>query len=379
MTYDLIIVGGGVWGCSAALRAVERGLKSVLLIEANNGVAMESSAKAGGVVTDLLWNPEDIEWVGKSRLLFERAYKKTHDRSILQPYGMLTLFGDSHRDLVQERVSGLKERGTAVETWDTERIVREFPDLDRLSPGMMGLWTPDDKHVNPTAYSEAVLGMARGLGLSLRLGSRVTGLKVDGQRAMVQVGTDTMEADRLLVTAGTWSGKLLETAGYHIPLRPYRVQLASLNMPSGYKLPMVWELATDVYLVPDGPHNLLAGDGTRLFEHDPDDYQTSGDDEFIDSIAEHAIELTSRADEAGLRGAWAGLCGGTPDRRPLLGAVDHHLFVACGDQGIGVMRGPALGELAVDVALGEADAPHLSPLRSKAHDFPIQAGFTLEE
>ena len=42
MHYELIIVGGGVWGCSAALRVCERGVKSVLLIEANAGVAQEA-------------------------------------------------------------------------------------------------------------------------------------------------------------------------------------------------------------------------------------------------------------------------------------------------------------------------------------------------
>ena len=291
---------------------------------------------------------------------------------------MLTLYRDHQASLVEDRTDMLQRRGAAFEIWDNEQIVRAFPDLDRLDAGLRAVWTPNDKHVNPTAYSEAVLAMARAQGLAVRLGQRVTALDVGASRVVITVGGEEVTGERVLVTAGTWTKKLVGTVGIGIPLRPYRVQLSSLDFPDGYHLPMVWELETDVYLVPDGPHNILAGDGTRLSEFDPDDYDTKGDDQFLSDIADGVTKLTSLADKAGLRSSWAGLCGGTPDRRPLLGPVADRLFVACGDQGIGVMRGPALGELAADVALGEAEAPHLSPLRQAPGDFPIRAGFTLE-
>ncbi|MCL4318928.1 MAG: FAD-binding oxidoreductase [Firmicutes bacterium] len=379
MKYELIIIGAGVWGTSAALAAVRSGLTSVLLVETNPGVASESSAKAGGIVTDLVWHPEDVDWVQRSRQLYQEAYERTRDRSILQRYGMLTLAEPSRRDLLHRRAKGLQQRGIVADLWEISKIYREFPELDRLNPETLGLWTPGDFHVNPTAYAESVVVEARNQGLSLRLGTRVDRLVQNSASVSVQMGSESLQAERILVTAGTWSAKLLGKSGFHLPMRPYRVQLSSLDFPQGYHLPMVWELKTDVYLVPDGPHNLLAGDGTRLFEHDPDDYQTTGDEEFESNIAAQVINLTSQADTAGLRTSWAGLAGSTPDRRPLVGQVAERLFVACGDQGFGVMRGPALGELGLKVALGEADAPHLSPLRHPGGDFPIRPGFTLEE
>jgi glycine/D-amino acid oxidase-like deaminating enzyme len=340
---------------------------------------MESSAKAGGVVTNLLWGSENVAWVKRSRQLFQAAYEISRDRSIVQPYGMMTLFDDSVSEFVRQRADELNEDDTPAEIWSADRIVAEFPDLDRLAPTVQGLWTANDLHVNPTAYAQAVIDLARDAGLFIRLGERVMGVELTAHAVRVQLAQETLQAERVLVAAGTWTGKIVHKAGFQVPLRPYRVQLASLHMPDAYRLPMVWELATDVYLVPDGPHNLLAGDGTRLYEHDPDHYQTSGDDDFIADIAAHTMQLTSRAQNAGLRQAWAGLCGGTPDRLPLIGPVANRLFVACGDQGIGVMRGPALGELAADVVLGQAEVPHLNPLRyANTRDFPIRAGFTLE-
>ena len=378
MTYELIIIGAGVWGCSAALKAKEMGVSSVLLIEARNGVAQESSAKAGGIVTDLVWHEEDIAWVQQSRHQYEKASVMSGDASILQRYGMLTLAHPDRTGLLQQRALGLKERGIAASLWDHRHIATAYPELDRVSHQVTALWTPGDFHVNPTAYCEAVFRQSRDLGLQAALGTRVSRIARDGTHLRLWMGQDVLNARRILITAGTWTRKLTRTAGIDIPLRPYRAQLASLDFPHGYHLPMVWELSTDVYLVPDGPHNLLAGDGTRLSEHDPDNYQTSGDDPFISSIAGHVLDLTSRAEQAGLRTAWAGLCGGTPDRRPLVGPVADGLFVAAGDQGFGIMRGPAIASLAAQIAMGEADAPHLDPLRTSAHDFDIRPGFTLE-
>ncbi len=379
MKYELIIIGGGVWGCSAALTAVRAGLKSVLLIEANPGIAQESSAKAGGIVTDLVWHQDDVRWVRRSRQFYEEALALSGDASILQRYGMLTLAEPDRAPLLKMRAENLASQGIQAEIWDYRRIQDTYPELDRLASDVTGLWTPEDFHVNPTAYSQAVFQEARRQGLGARLGDRVERLEPQDDHVIVHVSSERLMAERVLVTAGTWSRKLLNTAGINIPLRPYRVQLSSLDFAGGYHLPMVWELSSDVYLVPDGPHNLLAGDGTRLAEFDPDNYQTTGDEEFLANIADQTVQLMSLAETAGLRSSWAGLCGGTPDRRPLLGRVQDRLFVAAGDQGFGVMRGPALGELACQVALGQAQAPALNPLREPYSDFPIRPGFTLED
>ena len=86
------------------------------------------------------------------------------------------------------------------------------------------------------------------------------------------------------------------------------------------------------------------------------------------------MRLVSSAAAAPLRRSWAGLCGATPDRRPLLGRVADGLYIACGDNGSGVGRGPALGELSALVALSEAEAPQLHPFRYPPEDFRLCPG-----
>ena len=210
--YELIIIGGGVWGCSAALTAVRSGLKSVLLIEANAGVAQESSAKAGGIVTDLVWHQDDVRWVQRSRQFYEEALALSGDASILQRYGMLTLAEPDRAPLLAMRAQNLVDAGIRADIWDYRHIQDVYPELDRLKLDVTGLWMPDDFHVNPTAYSQAMFQAARRQGLDARLGTRVHRLEPQDDQVILHAGTERFTAERVLVTAGTWSRKLLNTA-----------------------------------------------------------------------------------------------------------------------------------------------------------------------
>ena len=378
MTYDLVIVGGGVWGSGAAQAAVRAGVRSVLLLETNIGLAQESSAKSGGIVTDLLWHPEDQAFVARSRELYEEARERSGDVSVARKVGMLTLAEGEQVASIERRTSDLKERGVAHELLQRDEIVRRYPRLDRLAEDTVALWTPDDWHVNPTAYAQQVAAESRPEGLVLRTACRADDIRLEKGRVLVTACGEVFEGRRALITAGTWTRKLVRTAGLDIALLPYRVQLSSLELAQAHGLPLVWHLSTDVYMVPDGEKDILAGDGTRLAEFDPDNYQTSGDDQFEEEIAERLLQVSSLGERAGLRSSWAGLAGATPDRRPLLGRLADGLYIACGDNGIGVMRGPAIGELAAKIALDLAEAPHLRPGRFHPEPFPIRPGFTLD-
>jgi len=349
----------------------------VLLVEKAIGAAQESSGKSGGILTDLLWHPEDQALVERSRSLYRDVCRRTGDPSVARPLGMLTLAAGPDGETLAARTEDLSLRGVRHELIEGPAIARRFPALDRLPMAALGLFLPDDLSLNPPAYAQAEVDRAREAGLEVRFGCRVTDLSPAADGVALRAGGELLRARRVLLATGTWTGALLRPAGLDLPLLPYRVQLCSLELGAPAALPMVWDTATDVYLVPDGPQSVLAGDGTRLSPHDPDDYLEAGDDAFHADIATRVPALTSLGDTAGLRSSWAGLVGATPDRRPLLGQLAPNLYVACGDNGIGVMRGPALGELAARIALGEAQAPALRPDRLPCESFEIRPGFTL--
>lgn len=372
--YDLIVIGGGVWGTAAGLAAMEARCGRVLLIEANPYVGGESSGKSGGIVSRLVAHPDDQRWVARSRDLLEQAATQSGDRTMIERHGGLTLVAEAEAGPLLPVIEELRGQGIPLAVWDREQIRAHYPLVDGTGPDIVGIWSPTDWHVNPTAYAQAALAAARALGLEVRLGFRVRTLRAHEAAVVVEGGGESLTAARVLVAAGTWTRKLVQTAGLDIPYRPYRVQLSSLAFAQSRALPILSETATDMYITPDGTENLLAGDGTQLWEHDPDAYNQAGDPDFERDIAAGVMRLISSAATAELRRSWAGLCGATPDRRPLVGAVADRLYVACGDNGFGVVRGPALGELAAQVAMGRAEAPQLDPHRFPPGDFLLRPG-----
>ena len=371
---DLVIIGGGVWGTSAALTAARAGLGRVTLLERNPYVGGESSGKSGGIISQLIAHPDDQRLVARSREWLLEAETLGGDGSMIQRWGGLVLCAEAESRQLMGVADTLRAGGIPFELWDRAAIANHFPLIDGTAPGTFGIYSPTDWHVNPTAYCQAILAAARAAGVDARLGVAVTGLHLEEDRVVLETGAGRLEAARVLIAAGTWTKKLTQLGGIDIPFRPYRVQLSSIAFADSARLPILSETSTDMYITPDGPTNLLAGDGTRLWEHDPDDYNQQGDATFEQEIAAGLMRLISAARHAELRRSWAGLCGGTPDRRPLVGPVSERLFIACGDNGFGVVRGPALGELACQIAMGVQEAPGLDPFRFPPGDFVLRPG-----
>jgi sarcosine oxidase subunit beta len=380
--YDLVIVGGGVWGCAAALAALEQGCGRVLLLEASPVLAGESSGKSGGIMSEFAGHPDDRVWVARSRALFEAAAQASGDAGMVRRYGRLVVAGTAEAPAFRRVADELAAEGMVSEMLSPEQVRARFPLVDGLATDTFGLWTPGAWHLNATGYAQTIVSAARARGLEVRLRHRVHAVRIADDRIRLEgpAGPDgthaTVEGARVLIAAGTWTRKLLQTAGIDIPYRPYRVQLSSIAFAAAESLPIISETATDMYITPDGPGSLLVGDGTQLWEHDPDAYEQAGDPAFEAEIAAGLARLVSSAgDSAHLRRSWAGLCGATPDRRPLLGPVAERLYIACGDNGSGVGRGPALGELAARVAMGVEPAPaRLDPFRFPSADFRLRPG-----
>jgi glycine/D-amino acid oxidase-like deaminating enzyme len=375
--HDLVVIGAGVWGAAAGLSAVEAGAKDVLLLEARPGPGGGMSAKSGGIVSQLLAHPDDRAWVVRSRELFEDALVRGGDSTMIERTGSLALCTYDEAQILDRIADELRPHGVEVEVWDRSAIQAHYPLLGGVEAGVYGMWSPTDWHVNPTAYADATVAYARSRGLQVRFGCPVTGLRLEDDRVVLTCAgsAEPIEAARVLIAAGVWTRQLTRLAGIDIAMIPYRVQLASLAFPHRYALPILSETGSDVYITPDGPANLLAGDGTQLWEHDPEAYNEAGDRAFEEEIATAVTRLIPSAHTAELRRSWAGLCGGTPGRRPLIGGVAERLFVACGGNGFGIKRGPAIGELAARMALGLA-APNADadPLRTAPADFVLKPG-----
>jgi len=121
---------------------------------------------------------------------------------------------------------------------------------------------------------------------------------------------------------------------------PYRVQALTAGLggsgSASYDGPMVYDATAGVYVRPH-PTGLLAGDGTEPVPADPDDYDRTGDDWFVESVSATLRERLDAvgedravgADGPAVECAWAGLCTATPDGDPLVSGQSATPPTAC--------------------------------------------------
>lgn len=361
---NVIVVGAGAVGVSAAYHLADRGADVTLL---DRGYAAgETTGKAAGFVYSQLHFPADVRAMEYSfeffRDLAEREDFEFHET------GFLRVGTEAERPVFERQVEIQRDAGADVRLLNADEIAELYPDLD-LSGITVGTYSPTDGHADPHAFTTALLDRAERLGVEYRPKTPVEDVRRcdDGEIRGISTADSDLDADAVVVAAGPWSRRIGNLAGVDFPLKPYRTQaLVTTPVTLDRDVGPVYDAHRGVYFRSEGD-GLLAGDGTEETESDPDDYEATADFDFLASTGD-AIRERLPVGDVGVRNSWAGLGTATPDGRPLVGPVPEQpgddetvpgLFVAAGTQAHGFMRAPAVGRaLAVAVL---SDGTHLYP------------------
>ncbi|WP_050033044.1 NAD(P)/FAD-dependent oxidoreductase [Halorubrum halophilum] len=368
---EVAVVGGGAVGVTAAADLAARGADVTLYDRGNLGA--ESSGRAAGVLYDAY--AEDIDAALAARAMDRfRAF----DRSLPGfsftpcPYVIAVREGDPDAEAVPAMVDRMRAHDRDVSLVDPKTLGERFPlrvdDLAVAAVAEGAGWC------DPASYVAAMGERARREGVAVETDIAVS---LAGDRPELRVGGggrsgNRREFDAVVVAVGAHTADLLGGAGREVPVVPYRVQALTAEIggsgSASYDAPMVYDATAGAYVRPH-PTGLLAGDGTEPVPADPDDYDPTGDDWFVESVSATLRERLGAVGEGGVSGAdgtdaldveraWAGLCTATPDGDPLVGPIgdpEDRLFVAAGWQGHGFMRAPAIGELVAEGVLASLD------------------------
>ncbi len=336
---DVIVIGGGVTGCSCALTLAERGV-SVRLHDGRE-IAGGASGRNGGFALRGAATPYDVarERVGRSRAkllmeLTERSLDRLAELAgdAFRRLGSLRLaFDAGEREALRREHDALREDGFAVEWLD------ELPaPLDRLYQGAL-LHSPDGV-LHPARWVRRLAARAAGAGVEIRLGERVE--------------VDRLGAPAVVVaTDGFTDSVLPELAGI---VRPTRGQvlvtepLAELRYPrphyarDGYDY---WHQRPDGRLVIGGNRDAALAEEQTAVETTTPVVQ-----ERIEALAGRLMGEPPRVSRR-----WSGIWGTTPDGSPLVGPVPGRdgVWIAGGYSGHGNVLGLACGDLVARAILGE--------------------------
>jgi sarcosine oxidase, subunit beta len=343
-TADVVIVGGGVMGCSLAYHLARRGVDVVLLERGQLGSG--STARNAGGVRQQFSSEVNVRIGMRSVAMLKHFEDEVGVPADFRQVGYLMLLTrpqeveDFHRLMELWHGLGLAEAG-----WlSTAEIGALVPALN-LDDVLGATFCPTDGIASPDAVTMGYAAAARRQGARLKEGAEVTAVDVSGGR-IAGVRTPAGEVSTRVVfdCAGPWAKAVGVLAGVDVPVEPYRRHIwVTDNIPEiGRQTPMTVDFTTSFYFHPEG-EGILFGMSDR--EEGPT-FSTEVNDGFLERVTEEGLHRLPVLERAGIRTAWAGLYEVTPDHQAILGPVAEveGFWCACGFSGHGFMQAPSVGE-----------------------------------
>ena len=357
---DVVIVGGGVMGASAAFHLAEAEV-NVVLLERGELSGGSTSKAAGGVRAN--FSDELNIMLGKRSLeLFKDFGNRPGQEIDLHRSGYLfVLTRPEDVELFTASVALQNSLGVPSRMVDVDEACRLSPLLNPEGV-LAAAWSPEDGHCTPESVVLGYATGARRLGATVRTGVEVTGIATS-QGAITQVSTTDGEISTgcVIDCAGAWSPEVASYVGVDLPVTPYKRELLITEpMPEPISMAFTIDYATSFYWHREGP-GILTGYSHR--ETEPG-FDISRDADFPERLGELAAVRAPALLDLGVRSGWAGLYEVTPDHNALLGESRnvHRFLYATGFSGHGFLQGPAIGEILRDLYLGREPFIDVSPL-----------------
>ncbi|PYN75106.1 MAG: hypothetical protein DMD96_28970 [Candidatus Rokuibacteriota bacterium] len=367
----VVIIGGGIAGCSIAYHLAQKGWTDVVLVDKGE-LTSGSTWHAAGMVTHFHTSPILMRMRQYSIGLYRSLQSEPGAAEHWHEVGSLRVA--SSRDqwrFLQRQVGTAKAIGLDVDTISPAESLRIFPLMSGESlHGAMYL--PGDGWLDPSGATMELAARARRLGVEIRTGVRVTGITRTGRGAVAAVGTDhgAIRTECVVNAGGMWAGQIAAMVGVSLPITPLIHQHLATKPIAGQELARTTPCLRDpenlVYMREEVGGFLIGG-----FERSPVAWSVNGvpwdftqkllpsDWELFNDILEGAIRRVPMLSKAELAHLVNGPEGITPDSRPLLGPVPGvpGFWVAAGLSHTGFGAGGAIGDILAHW-LVDGEPPH---------------------
>jgi sarcosine oxidase subunit beta len=348
-TAGVVVIGGGVVGCSIAYHLARRGLTDVLVVERETVGSGTTSKAAGGIRAQFATETE-IRFSQESLAVFRTFTEEFGVDPGFKQIGYLFLVADP-ADLAgfQARVALQRRLGADVRIITPPEARAIVPAL-RVDDLVAAVWGPQDGFAGPAEVTQGFARRARELGARIAEGVAITALRREGHRLTgVETSAGTVTTPVVVNAAGPAAARVARLAGVEVPVQPRRRHIF-------YTEPFP-EIPGPVPLTTDRGSGFYFRKELEQVLISPGDVEDIGEDQVapvdwsvVETAVTKAVHRVPILERARIAGGWAGLRPLTPDDHAIIGWAPgvEGLFLAVGFGGHGFQHSPATGRLVAE-------------------------------
>ncbi|MBQ76199.1 MAG: FAD-dependent oxidoreductase [Gammaproteobacteria bacterium] len=352
----VVIVGGGIIGCSIAYHLTKMGWQDVVLLERKK-LTSGTTWHAAGLVGQLRPSQNMTKLAKYTAELYTHIEEETGQATGFKQNGSVTIATNRERfEELKRNASMAQVFGLDVDVISTAEVGELYP-LINTDDVIGGTWIASDGQINPIDVTQALTRGARNGGARVFEDVKVTRIIHDGARATgVQTEEGAIVADQVVLCAGMWSRELALDVGVVVPQHACEHFYLITEPFAGVEpnLPVFRDYDACAYYKEDTGKILLGafepiakpwgGDGI------PEDFcfdELDGSFDHFEPVLEKAIKRMPALENAGIQKFFCGPESFTPDDRYHLGesAELDNLFVASGFNSIGIQSAGGVGKV----------------------------------
>jgi len=354
---DVIVIGGGIHGCSTALHCALRGL-SVILIEKDHAGRHASGVNAGGV-RQLARHVAEIPLSNASMAIWHNIAELVDDDCGFTSDGQV-MVAENEADLAncRARVDDLNLRGFHHEELIDAKELREIvPAVSDDCPG--GVISRRDGAAIPLRATQAFKLKAQSLGVDVREGVRVTKVERDGANWRIVTDAGDILSPRIVNAAGAWGDRIAADLDEPVPLEAVAPMLSITAPLPAFIKPVVILRGRKLSFKQFGNGTVLIGGG-YLGRAIRDENRTILDWAKLGSNMKTVWDLFPIMRGASIVRSWAGIEGRIADDLPVFGRSAKHegVYYQFGFSLHGFQLGPGAGAVMAEIiATGRSNVP----------------------
>ncbi len=362
-TADVVIVGGGITGCSIAYNLAKKGVKNIVVLE-KRFLASGATGRCGAGVRQQWGTEMNCRLSMESIKFFETANEELeYDGDIEFHQGGYLLVSSTEKEDMQfkKNVELQKSLGIPVDFLTPQEAKKIVPYLN-TDIIRSATFCPKDGHLNPFLTTDAYAKAAKRLGVKFYTFTEVQGIKTEnGKIKGVITNKGEISTNIVVNAAGGYSKLIADMVGVDIPVYSERHQILVTEPVEPMQDPMVMSFSLNIYCQQTPHGSFIMGRGD---DNEPRDLRITSSWHFLDEMAKTVVELLPPIGELRVIRQWAGLYNMTPDKHPIYGPVKglEGFYLAIGFSGHGFMLGPMTGLLIAEKILGEKNTIDISKL-----------------